>query len=95
VFGDFNVPAAAWIEDGDHLAAWPDPPEATYPASEPTEAIDYCVAGRDLVLEASVLGVGGRIIIGQSWSRHDCRSELGEHSWIWVSTYTRRPDRRT
>jgi endonuclease/exonuclease/phosphatase family metal-dependent hydrolase len=57
--GDFNTPAASWLNESDELRAWPDPPMGTYPASEPTEAIDYCVAPAELHVEATVLGVQG------------------------------------
>jgi endonuclease/exonuclease/phosphatase family metal-dependent hydrolase len=57
--GDFNMPAAAWIDDDEWLRAYPMPAVATYPAGRPVEAIDYCVAPASLRVEAEVLGVEG------------------------------------
>ncbi|WP_158579008.1 endonuclease/exonuclease/phosphatase family protein [Spongiactinospora rosea] len=59
VCGDFNLPASAWVSDGGPLVVAPEPAVATYPAEDPTEAIDYCVASSGTTLEAEVLRVTG------------------------------------
>jgi endonuclease/exonuclease/phosphatase family metal-dependent hydrolase len=50
--GDFNQPAAAWLPAS--MVVAPDRPIATHPATEPTDAIDYCIIG-GAVAKADVL----------------------------------------
>lgn len=57
--GDFNMPAAAWLDTYPFLAAYPTPREPTYPTQEPVEAIDYCVALHELPVQAEVLVEAG------------------------------------
>jgi endonuclease/exonuclease/phosphatase family metal-dependent hydrolase len=59
VCGDFNTPAASWLGDGHSFAVCPDPPKATYPASQPAEPIDYCIASPGIRLNAEVLSALG------------------------------------
>jgi endonuclease/exonuclease/phosphatase family metal-dependent hydrolase len=59
VCGDFNTPASSWLGDRRSFTVCPDPPEATYPASQPVEPIDYCIASPDIRLRAEVLSAAG------------------------------------
>jgi endonuclease/exonuclease/phosphatase family metal-dependent hydrolase len=68
--GDFNTPAAAWIQGHGRVRAHPDPPIATYPTKQPVEAIDYCVAPASQHVEAEVLTVQGSdhlALLVRSW----------------------------
>lgn len=53
--GDFNMPAASWLGHHPSLRAYPSTVTATYHTKEPAEAIDYCVAVKDLSVQAEVL----------------------------------------
>jgi endonuclease/exonuclease/phosphatase family metal-dependent hydrolase len=57
ICGDFNTPATAWPGEGTGLAV--SPARATYPAHEPAEPIDYCIASPGFRLDAEVLAVPG------------------------------------
>lgn len=59
VCGDFNTPASSWPEEYRSLTMCPDPGEATHPADEPVESIDYCVATPALVMEANTFSAAG------------------------------------
>jgi endonuclease/exonuclease/phosphatase family metal-dependent hydrolase len=59
VCGDFNTPASSWPSDGHAFAVCPDPPEATYPANQPVEPIDYCIASPGIHMSAEVLSAAG------------------------------------
>lgn len=56
--GDFNAPAAEWIARDEPVVVAPDV-QPTYPAKEPVEAIDYCVASPHVSLDAKVLSASG------------------------------------
>lgn len=53
-----GTPASAWLHD-DSLSVSPEPPQPTYPANEPVEAIDYCLALPDLLIQGQVLTAEG------------------------------------
>lgn len=55
LLGDFNMPASAWLDAYPFLAAYPMPAKPTYPAKDPVEPIDYCVAPQELPAQAEVL----------------------------------------
>jgi endonuclease/exonuclease/phosphatase family metal-dependent hydrolase len=55
ICGDFNTPAATWAG----RAAWPDPPQPSFPASDPAVPIDYCVASPGVSVAASILAAAG------------------------------------
>jgi endonuclease/exonuclease/phosphatase family metal-dependent hydrolase len=57
--GDFNTSPSSWLGAGDPVTVSPDPPVATYPADDPVEPIDYCLAAPGIVLSAEVLPVEG------------------------------------
>jgi endonuclease/exonuclease/phosphatase family metal-dependent hydrolase len=57
--GDFNTAASTWIDSDGSVTVAPTPAQATYPAKEPVEAIDYCVASPGITLEAKVLAASG------------------------------------
>jgi endonuclease/exonuclease/phosphatase family metal-dependent hydrolase len=57
--GDFNTPAESWLDSDRSVLVCPEPPQPTYPAHEPVEPIDYCVASPGLRVEGEVLEVGG------------------------------------
>jgi endonuclease/exonuclease/phosphatase family metal-dependent hydrolase len=59
ICGDFNTPASSWLGSDHSVVVCPEPAQPTYPASEPVEPIDYCVASSGLSVEGKVLGVGG------------------------------------
>lgn len=59
VCGDFNTPASSWPEEYRSLAMCPGPAEATHPADQPVEPIDYCVATSGLMMEGNALSVSG------------------------------------
>jgi endonuclease/exonuclease/phosphatase family metal-dependent hydrolase len=52
--GDFNTPPSSWLDEHPTWQACPRS-TPTYPTQAPTEAIDYCVAPRQLRLHAEVL----------------------------------------
>ncbi len=52
ICGDFNTAASSWL--GDDKAVVASPAKPTYPADEPAEPIDYCVASAPLCLDAEV-----------------------------------------
>jgi endonuclease/exonuclease/phosphatase family metal-dependent hydrolase len=56
--GDFNTSAESWIDRDDSVVC-PKPAHPTYPAHEPVEEIDYCVASRGLHVVGKVLAVEG------------------------------------
>ncbi|MGH3915452.1 MAG: endonuclease/exonuclease/phosphatase family protein [Pseudonocardiaceae bacterium] len=53
--GDFNMPAASWLDAHPSLRAYPTPAKPTYPTKNPEESIDYCVAPQELPVQAEVL----------------------------------------
>lgn len=57
--GDFNMHAAAWREQESSLRAYPESDVPTYPACDPVEAIDYCVAPQGLDIDVNVLNAPG------------------------------------
>jgi endonuclease/exonuclease/phosphatase family metal-dependent hydrolase len=59
LIGDYNTPADSWLGRHPSLRAFPYPAEPTYPAKEPVEAIDYCVAPQALPVHATVLAEDG------------------------------------
>ena len=54
ICGDFNTPPATWA-----AGAWPDPPQPSFPASDPAAPIDYCVASPGVSVAASILTAAG------------------------------------
>jgi endonuclease/exonuclease/phosphatase family metal-dependent hydrolase len=59
LLGDFNVPASVWLDAYPFLRAYPTPVEPTHPTKDPVEPIDYCVAPRELPIQAKVLPEAG------------------------------------
>jgi endonuclease/exonuclease/phosphatase family metal-dependent hydrolase len=59
VCGDLNTPASSWLGSDRSVVVCPAPAQSTYPAHEPVEAIDYCMASPGLLMEGEVLPVGG------------------------------------
>jgi endonuclease/exonuclease/phosphatase family metal-dependent hydrolase len=57
--GDFNTPAASWLADDRDVVVAPIPAVATYPADDPVEAIDYCLASPDVSLDVKVMDASG------------------------------------
>ncbi|MGH4010033.1 MAG: endonuclease/exonuclease/phosphatase family protein [Pseudonocardiaceae bacterium] len=55
LLGDFNMPTSVWLDAYPFLAAYPTPAKSTYPAKDPVEPIDYCVAPQELPVQAEVL----------------------------------------
>ena len=53
ICGDFNTAASSW--PGGDKAVVVSPAKLTYPADEPAEPIDYCVASAAFRLDAEVL----------------------------------------
>ena len=54
ICGDFNTPPG----EGGGIA-WPDPPQPSFPASDPAEPIDYCVASPGVSVTARILTAAG------------------------------------
>jgi endonuclease/exonuclease/phosphatase family metal-dependent hydrolase len=59
VCGDFNAPPSPWPDGSDPVMVCPDPARPTYPAGQPTEPIDYCLASRGMSLDGTVLPTAG------------------------------------
>lgn len=59
VCGDFNTPSSSWLDNHLSVVVCPDPAQPIYPATEPVEPIDYCVASVGLMIDARVLPVDG------------------------------------
>jgi endonuclease/exonuclease/phosphatase family metal-dependent hydrolase len=57
--GDFNMPAATWQQQEPSFWAYSASDAPTYPARDPIEAIDYCVASLGLNIDVNVLNVPG------------------------------------
>jgi endonuclease/exonuclease/phosphatase family metal-dependent hydrolase len=57
--GDFNTPASSWVDGHRILRPYPASPEPTYPAPDPVEAIDYCIAPPGLRIHVEVLKAVG------------------------------------
>jgi endonuclease/exonuclease/phosphatase family metal-dependent hydrolase len=55
LLGDFNMPAASWIDEQPSWRAYPAPAAPTMPTKAPVEAIDYCVAPGRFYVQAEVL----------------------------------------
>jgi len=55
ICGDFNTPPG----DSEGSCAWPDPPQPSFPASDPAEPIDYCVASPGVSVTARILAAAG------------------------------------
>lgn len=56
--GDFNIPATEW-PDQQSLRPYPTSHQPTYPAHDPVEAIDYCVAPDRLHIKVDILTAPG------------------------------------
>jgi endonuclease/exonuclease/phosphatase family metal-dependent hydrolase len=56
ICGDFNTPPTV---KGEGATAWPDPPQPSFPASDPAEPIDYCVASPGVAVTARILTAAG------------------------------------
>ena len=54
ICGDFNTPPGDGVD-----SAWPDPPQPSFPASDPAVPIDYCVASPGVSVTARILTVAG------------------------------------
>jgi endonuclease/exonuclease/phosphatase family metal-dependent hydrolase len=77
ICGDFNAPPSTWLDNEHSLVVCPDPAQPTYPASQPIEAIDYCIASHGVSLEAKVLPVAGSdhlplVILSRFTTREGC-----------------------
>jgi endonuclease/exonuclease/phosphatase family metal-dependent hydrolase len=59
ICGDFNAPPSGWPDSERRLIEFPELPQPTYPAEQPTEFIDYCIASPGTILAATVLPVAG------------------------------------
>lgn len=59
ICGDFNAPPASCFGEHARLHVSPDPVQPTYPASEPAEAIDYCLGAAGSTVSAMVLQARG------------------------------------
>jgi endonuclease/exonuclease/phosphatase family metal-dependent hydrolase len=59
ICGDFNTPASAWLRADGRFAAFPPSAQPTYPADQPAEPIDYCIASPELSVKAEALPVAG------------------------------------
>ena len=59
ICGDFNTPASTWLGSNSRLVVFPRSAQPTYPADQPSEPIDYCIASPRLPIEARVLTVAG------------------------------------
>jgi endonuclease/exonuclease/phosphatase family metal-dependent hydrolase len=59
ICGDFNAAAADWIEPGGPIVVGPDPAQPTFPADDPSRAIDYCIASPGVGLDANPVRVAG------------------------------------
>jgi endonuclease/exonuclease/phosphatase family metal-dependent hydrolase len=57
ICGDFNTPPVTVKGKGG--TAWPDPPQPSFPASDPAEPIDYCVASPGVAVTARILTAVG------------------------------------
>jgi endonuclease/exonuclease/phosphatase family metal-dependent hydrolase len=57
--GDFNTPATGWPAQPSSWRTYPTSREPTYPARDPVEAIDYCVAPDELAVRVDVLDTPG------------------------------------
>jgi endonuclease/exonuclease/phosphatase family metal-dependent hydrolase len=53
--GDFNAPVESWLDRRSSLQSYLQPIEPTYPAQNPVEAIDYCVAPSGLNISVNIL----------------------------------------
>ncbi len=59
VCGDFNTPASSWLHHYRSVTMCPVPAQATYPADQPVEPIDYCIASPGVITKANVLLTSG------------------------------------
>jgi endonuclease/exonuclease/phosphatase family metal-dependent hydrolase len=59
LLGDFNMPAAVWLDAYPFLTAYPTPAKPTHPTKDPVEPIDYCVAPQTLPVQVEVLSEAG------------------------------------
>jgi endonuclease/exonuclease/phosphatase family metal-dependent hydrolase len=59
ICGDFNTPASTWLDLQGPYSFAPSGAQPTHPTDQPTESIDYAVAGSGSLLGAEVLAVGG------------------------------------
>jgi endonuclease/exonuclease/phosphatase family metal-dependent hydrolase len=55
LIGDFNTPAESWLDRRSPLQSYPQTTELTYPAQNPAEAIDYCIAPPGLNISVNIL----------------------------------------
>jgi endonuclease/exonuclease/phosphatase family metal-dependent hydrolase len=55
ICGDFNAPPASCFGEHARLHVSPDPVQPTYPANQPAEAVDYCLAVPGSTVSATVL----------------------------------------
>jgi endonuclease/exonuclease/phosphatase family metal-dependent hydrolase len=59
ICGDFNAPPSSWPHEEWPFIEFPGSAQPTYPAEQPTEPIDYCIASPGTILTARVLPVAG------------------------------------
>jgi endonuclease/exonuclease/phosphatase family metal-dependent hydrolase len=59
VCGDFNAPPSSFFADAGPIVVSPDPVQLSYPARNPVEAIDYCIASPGIFLDSTVLKADG------------------------------------
>jgi len=59
ICGDFNAPPASCFGEHAGLRVVPEPVQPTYPASDPCEAIDYCLSAAANTVSATVLRAQG------------------------------------
>lgn len=57
--GDFNTEFASWQDRHPTVRAYPLDPIPTYPTSNPSKPIDYCIAGRAQHIDVRVMDVAG------------------------------------
>jgi endonuclease/exonuclease/phosphatase family metal-dependent hydrolase len=57
--GDFNAGIVPWRMEYPSLQAYPETATPTYPANDPTECIDYCIAPRGQGIRVRALDVAG------------------------------------
>lgn len=59
ICGDFNAPPSSWPDEERPFIEFQGSAQPTYPAEQPTEPIDYCIASPGTILDATVLPVAG------------------------------------
>ncbi len=76
ICGDFNTPASSWVSEDRTMTVSVEQP--TFPAGQPTEPIDYCIASPGWNLDAAVLARGGSDHLPLSIRCRSERSRLGQ-----------------